>query len=134
MTSVDKPTAPAPEPVSADQSDADVPIVTSEPPEGGVGPYFRNYVNRVRGGEMGSLPAGIGLVVLVLFFWFAQPNFHTLFNFGNMFTEGTATIFIAMGLVFALLLGEIDLAAGYAGGVSAAVMVRLTLGYGAPWP
>ena len=91
MTSVDKPTAPEQEPVSADQSDADVPVVTSEPPEGGVGPYFRNYINRVRGGEMGSLPAGIGLVVLVLFFWFAQPNFHTLFNFGNMFTEGTAT-------------------------------------------
>ncbi len=53
------------------------------------------------------------------FFSFAHPQFHTVFNFGNMFTEGTATIFIAMGLVFVLLLGEIDLAAGYTAGVCA---------------
>ena len=46
-----------------------------------------------------------------------------------MFTEGTGTIFIAMGLVFVLLLGEIDLAAGYTAGVCAAVMVRLMVGY-----
>ena len=51
-----------------------------------------------------------------------------------MFTEGTGTIFIAMGLVFVLLLGEIDLSAGYAAGVSAAVMARLMVGYNAPWP
>ena len=51
-----------------------------------------------------------------------------------MFTEGTGTIFIAMGLVFVLLLGEIDLAAGYTAGVCAAVMVRLMVGYNAPWP
>ncbi len=34
-----------------------------------------------------------------------------------------------MGLVFVLLLGEIDLSAGFAGGVCAAVMVRLMVGY-----
>ena len=50
-----------------------------------------------------------------------------------MFTEGTATIFIAMGLVFVLLLGEIDLAAGYTAGVSAAVMIRLMVGYNWSW-
>jgi D-xylose transport system permease protein len=42
-------------------------------------------------------------------------------------------IFIAMGLVFVLLLGEIDLAAGYTAGVSAAVMVRLMVGYQWEW-
>ena len=39
-----------------------------------------------------------------------------------------------MGLVFVLLLGEIDLAAGTAAGVCAAVMGRLSVGYGWPWP
>jgi D-xylose transport system permease protein len=39
-----------------------------------------------------------------------------------------------MGLVFVLLLGEIDLAAGTAAGVCAAVMGRVSVGYGAPWP
>jgi len=82
---------------------------------------------------MGSLPGVTGLIVLAIVFSVAHPSFHGLYNFGNMFTEGTATIFIAMGLVFVLLLGEIDLAAGYTAGVSAAVMVRLMVGYHWSW-
>jgi D-xylose transport system permease protein len=134
MTSLDKPTTAQQDTAPPELDETAAPVVTSEPPEGGVGAYLRNYVQRVRGGEMGSLPAGVGLVILVVIFALAQPTFTTLFNFGNMFTEGTSTIFIAMGLVFVLLLAEIDLSAGYAAGVSAAIMVRLTLGYNAPWP
>ncbi len=133
MSMLDKPATDAAADDTVDTEES-VPVVSTEPPEGGVVPYFKNYVQRVRGGEMGSLPAGIGLIILAGLFSILQPNFTSLFNFGNMFTEGTATIFIAMGLVFVLLLGEIDLAAGYAAGVSAAVMSRLTLGYNAPWP
>jgi D-xylose transport system permease protein len=96
--------------------------------------YGGNYVRRVRGGEMGSLPAVTGLIVLTLLFALIKPSFHTAFNFGSMLTEGTATIFIAMGLVFVLLLGEIDLSAGYSAGVSAAIMARLTAGYNVAWP
>ena len=51
-----------------------------------------------------------------------------------MLTEGSGPVLLAMGLVFALLLGEIDLSAGFAGGVCAAVMVRLMVGYDMPWP
>ena len=82
---------------------------------------------------MGSLPAIGGLVVLVLVFLAVQPVFRGLYNFGNMFTEGSATIFIAMGLVFVLLLGEIDLAAGFTAGVAASVMARLMEGYDEGW-
>jgi D-xylose transport system permease protein len=96
--------------------------------------YFRLYVQRVRGGEMGSLPAFAGLVVLVILFSAVQPTFRGLYNFGNMLTEGSGPILLAMGLVFVLLLGEIDLSAGFAGGVCAAVMVRLMVGYNLPWP
>ena len=96
--------------------------------------YFRLYVQRVRGGEMGSLPAFAGLVVLVILFSAVQPTFRGLYNFGNMLTEGSGPILLAMGLVFVLLLGEIDLSAGFAGGVCAAVMVRLMVGYDLPWP
>jgi D-xylose transport system permease protein len=96
--------------------------------------YFRLYVQRVRGGEMGSLPAAAGLVVLVILFSAVQPTFRGLYNFGNMLTEGSGPILLAMGLVFVLLLGEIDLSAGFAGGVCAAVMVRLMVGYNQPWP
>lgn len=109
-------------------------LASTVPVAGGTRDYIRNYVHRVRGGEMGSLPGVTGLIVLGIFFSLAQPSFHTVFNFGNMFTEGTGTIFIAMGLVFVLLLGEIDLAAGFTAGVCAAVMVRLMNGKNAPWP
>ncbi len=96
--------------------------------------YVRLYVQRVRGGEMGSLPAIAGLIVLVVLFSLLQPTFGGLYNFGNMLTEGSGPVLLAMGLVFALLLGEIDLSAGFAGGVCAAVMVRLMVGYGLSWP
>jgi D-xylose transport system permease protein len=95
--------------------------------------YLHNYVLRLRGGDMGSLPAVAGLIVLVIIFLSVQPVFRGLYNFGNMFTEGSATIFIAMGLVFVLLLGEIDLAAGFTAGVAASVMARLMEGYNQDW-
>jgi D-xylose transport system permease protein len=108
-------------------------LASTAPVAGNTRDYIHNYFQRLRGGEMGSLPAATGLIVLVIIFSLAQPSFHSLFNFGNMFTEGTATIFIAMGLVLVLLLGEIDLAAGYTAGVAAAVMARLMVGYHWAW-
>ena len=137
MTSVDKSTTPedsVDETTSAHPASDDLAALTSTAPiAGGTGDYFRLYIQRVRGGDMGSLPAVTGLVVLAVFFSIVHPSFHSIFNFGNMFTEGTGTIFIAMGLVFVLLLGEIDLAAGYTAGVCAAVMIRLMVGYQYSW-
>ena len=109
-------------------------VATTAPAASTAGAYFRLYVQRVRGGEMGSLPATAGLIVLVLLFSAIQPTFRGLYNFGNMLTEGSGPVLLAMGLVFVLLLGEIDLSAGFAGGVCAAVMVRLMVGYDFPWP
>jgi D-xylose transport system permease protein len=109
-------------------------VATTVPAARSAGDYFRLYVQRVRGGEMGSLPAVAGLVGLVILFSAIQPTFRGLYNFGNMLTEGSGPILLAMGLVFVLLLGEIDLSAGFAGGVCSAVMVRLMVGYDLPWP
>jgi D-xylose transport system permease protein len=95
--------------------------------------YLHLYRQRVQGGEMGSLPAVAGLVALVLLFSAIQPTFRGLYNFGNMLTEGSGPVLLAMGLIFVLLLGEIDLSAGFAGAVCAAVMVRLMVGYDMPW-
>jgi D-xylose transport system permease protein len=107
---------------------------STAPVEGGLGDYFHNYIQRLRGGDMGSLPAVAGLVVLVILFSAIQPVFHSVYNLANMFTEGAGQIFIAMGIVFVLLLGEIDLSAGTAGGVSAFLMARLAIGFNQPWP
>ena len=130
MTDVQKTETPA-EQSAAVAEVAMPPGLATEPM--GVRGYFHNYLLRVRGGDMGSLPAVGGLIVLVVFFLIVESGFGSLNNFANMFREGTGTIFIAMGLVFVLLLGEIDLAAGYTAGICASVMARMMDGYGWNW-
>ncbi|MEP7090940.1 MAG: ABC transporter permease [Nocardioidaceae bacterium] len=133
MTHVDDSSTPTSDPLHEDPEGIAA-VATTVPVARSAGDYFSLYLQRVRGGEMGSLPAVGGLVVLVLLFSAIQPTFRGLYNFGNMLTEGSGPILLAMGLVFVLLLGEIDLSAGFAGGVCAAVMVRLMVGYDQPWP
>ena len=73
----------------------------------------RGYIQKVRGGDVGSLPAVLGLVVLIIVFTVLRPEtFTNAFNFANLIHQAAAVIIIAMGLVFVLLLGEIDLSAG----------------------
>ena len=83
------------------------------------GEYIREYFQRLRGGEMGAIPGLIGLVVLVILFSILQSGFLTAYNVENMVIDGAPTIVMAMGLVFVLLLGEIDLSAGTASGACA---------------
>lgn len=98
-----------------------------------VGGHVRNYLARVRGGDLGSLPAVIGLVVLCTVFAIVRPVFFSAANFANLFTQGAAVTAIAMGLIFVLLLGEIDLSAGFASGVCAAILANVATVLGHPW-
>ena len=98
-----------------------------------VASHLHDYWGRVRGGDIGSLPAILGLVVLCLIFGIARETFFSAVNFANLFSQGAQVMFIAMGLVFVLLLGEIDLSAGYASGVCGAVMAVLLTNHGMPW-
>ena len=82
----------------------------------------RAYIAKVRGGDPGALPALFGLVVLVIAFPSLSNQFLTVGNLANLTGQAGPTIFIAMGLVFVLLLGEIDLSAGTAAGVCAMMM------------
>ncbi len=86
------------------------------------------YIQRVRGGELGSLPAVLGLIALVIIFTALEGGtFFSAFNFANLLTQGAMIITLAMGLVFLLLLGEIDLSSGFAAGTAAAILgVTLT--------
>ncbi len=98
-----------------------------------VASHVRNYLARVRGGDLGSLPAVIGLVVLCVVFAIVRPVFLSAGNFANLFTQGAAVTAIAMGLIFVLLLGEIDLSAGFASGVCAAILANVVSVLGYPW-
>jgi D-xylose transport system permease protein len=104
---------------------------TAESPS--ISANVHGYLERVRGGDMGALPAILGLVVLCAVFAILRPAFLTSINFANLFTQGAGVTVIAMGLVFVLLLGEIDLSAGFASGVCASVMAILVTNQGLPW-
>lgn len=95
--------------------------------------YFAAYVRRVRGGDMGSLPAVGALIVLVAVFSVVDSAFFSLGNLSNLITQAAPGVLLAMGVVFVLLLGEIDLSAGVTSGVGASI-VAVLLSKGLPWP
>ncbi len=84
---------------------------------------LRDWASRVKAGQVGALPAILGLLVLCIVFGSMSSVFLTPGNFANLLTQAAAVTVIAMGLVFVLLLGEIDLSAGYAAGVCGAILV-----------
>ena len=92
-----------------------------------------DYWSRVKAGDIGALPAILGLIALCGIFGAMSNVFLTPGNFANLLTQAAAVIVIAMGLVFVLLLGEIDLSAGYAAGVSVAVLVILITNHQVAW-
>jgi D-xylose transport system permease protein len=99
----------------------------------GVSKALSDYWDRVKGGETGALPATIGIVVLVAIFGISQGDvFLSTNNFANLLNQGAAIIVLAMGLVFVLLLGEIDLSAGFTGGTAAAVLAIVATKH--DWP
>jgi D-xylose transport system permease protein len=94
---------------------------------------MHDYWLRIKAGDIGSLPAVLGLVALCIVFGSMSSVFLTPGNFANLLTQAAAVIVIAMGLVFVLLLGEIDLSAGYTAGVTGAVLVILITNHDVPW-
>lgn len=82
---------------------------------------IRDWIGRLRTGDPGALPSVLGLIVLGLIFMQVSDKFLSRYNIGNLPGQGAYIAVIAMGLVFVLLLGEIDLSAGTAGGVAAGI-------------
>jgi D-xylose transport system permease protein len=119
-------TEAAPDPVTSDLIGSGV--------EGGLMDQVRAWLQRVRGGDMGALPAIGGLVVLGILFSALSPFFLTERNFANLLNQAATLVVLGMALVFVLLLGEIDLSAGVTGGVGMALFVVLTAQFGIPWP
>ncbi|NNE43772.1 MAG: sugar ABC transporter permease [Gemmatimonadetes bacterium] len=91
-----------------------------------------SWVRRLRTGDLGPLPILLGLVLIAIIFQTLNPNFLTARNFVNLIVQMAGIATIAYGLVFVLLLGEIDLSVGYVSAV-AGVGMTLLLGAGLPW-
>src|SRR5665811_2365717 len=98
------------------------------------GAYLRASFVRIRGGETGVLPVVAGLLLVSVLFQVLNDRFLTAGNLVNLLVQASVFSLLAMGEVFALLLGEIDLSIGFVAGLSAVVMaelVRPTVGW--PW-
>jgi D-xylose transport system permease protein len=101
---------------------------------GSISEYVRTTIVRIRGGEAGVLPVIAGLVVISIVFQGLNSNFLTAGNLVNLLVQGAVFCLLALGEVFVLILGEIDLSIGYVSAISG-VVVADTLGphYGWPW-
>jgi D-xylose transport system permease protein len=101
--------------------------------EGGIRDQIKAYGQRVKNGEMGSLPAVIALLALVALFASLSPYFLTTLNFANLLVQAAQLTVLAAALVFVLLLAEIDLSAGVTAGVGMALFAVLNMMMGWPW-
>ncbi len=107
--------------------------------EGSISDQARDWLQRVRGGDMGALPAIAGFVVLsILFTILSQVMrggqfFLTTANFANLAQQAAPLVMLGMALVFVILLGEIDLSAGVTAGTSMGIFVVLITRFDVNW-
>ena len=95
--------------------------------ENNLSAYARNWWTGVRSGELGSLPIIVGLIIIAVIFQSKNSQFLTAGNLVNLMVQAAAYTTIAMGIVFVLLLGEIDLSIGYVSGVAGVLAALFTL-------
>ncbi|WP_327086256.1 sugar ABC transporter permease [Nonomuraea sp. NBC_01738] len=96
----------------------------------GLAGYWTEFKRRIKGGELGPLPVIIGLIVIWLVFQTLNDRFLSAQNLSNLSVDIVATGLISVGIVFVLLLGEIDLSAGAVSGACAAVLAVLNVNNG----
>lgn len=90
------------------------------------------FRRRVRAGELGSLPVVLVLATVWIIFQSLNDNFLSPRNLSNLSVDIVGTGLIAVGIVFVLLLGELDLSVGSISGLAAAVFAVLNVNNGVP--
>jgi len=98
----------------------------------GIGGYVRAQLHRLRSGDLGNLPVILGLLVICIGFYSADPTFLSSRNLVSITQFAAPLGIIALGIVLVLLLGEIDLSVGSVSGLAAAVMAVLLVNQGRP--
>ena len=97
---------------------------------------IRDWWDGLRAGDVGSLPIVLGLVVIFAFFYAKNGNFIAPGNIVNLIVQMAGFTTIAVGVVFVLLLGEIDLSIGFVSGVCGVVAAKFVepAGTASAWP
>ncbi|THA78987.1 sugar ABC transporter permease [Streptomyces sp. A0642] len=87
--------------------------------------YWTEFKRKVRSGEIGSLPVVVGLIIIGIVFQLETGNFLTSYNLDQITLYAAGPGIMAVGIVFVLLLGEIDLAVGSVAGLAGSVWAVL---------
>ena len=126
MTSVNQ------EPPPTDSQIMTAPDASADLMANSMGDYLRIVARRVRSGESGALPVIVGLIVIVIIFQVKNGNFLEPANLVNLMAQSAFVITLGMAEIFVLLLGDIDLAAGYTAACGAVVALWM-VALGDPW-
>ena len=120
-----EPTRPVDQPAEATAvlDRADERLVHNQTPMDAV----RAFGRRIRGGDLGSLPVIVGLVIISLVFYSQEETFLSSRTLVNISLFAAPIGIIAIGVVLILLLGEIDLSVGSVSGLAASVMAVLVV-------
>ncbi|PWI14889.1 ABC transporter permease [Streptomyces sp. Act143] len=119
--------APADDPTAAPVAVVDPRLLIRE--EGFKG-YWTEFKRKVKGGELGSLPVVVGLIVIWTIFQLKNDLFLSADNLSNISYFMAATGMLSIGLVFVLLLGEIDLSVGSVSGLASTVFAVFVVNHG----
>jgi len=100
--------------------------------ETGIAATIRSSIDKVRSGDLGSLPVVVGLVIIWTVFGTLNPTFLSSSNLANLLFDASTVGIIALGIVCVLMVGEIDLSVGSISGFASAMVGMLWVNEG--WP
>lgn len=87
-----------------------------------IGSTIGAFVDRVRSGDLGSLPVVVGLLIICTAFQSLNPVFLAPDNLVNLLFDCSTVGVISLGIVCILMVGEIDLSVGSVSGFSSALV------------
>ncbi|MBW5249759.1 sugar ABC transporter permease [Streptomyces sp. P01-B04] len=93
----------------------------------GIRGYVGEFWRKTRSGELGSLPVVIAVIIIWTVFGSLNSTFLSAQNLSDLSQQIVGTGMIAVGIVFVLLLGEIDLSVGSVSGLCAAIFAVLNV-------
>ncbi|MFD8277960.1 sugar ABC transporter permease [Streptomyces solisilvae] len=92
------------------------------------------FGRRLGGGTIGSVPVVLGLLAIWAVFQILNPHFLSPRNLSNLSVDIVGTGMLALGVIFVLLVGEIDLSVGSVSGLASALYAVLNVNLGMAEP